>query len=211
MRKEKKKAMQGLLLDDAACKTISERATAHTLLEWLTNNIPPEQWATAESKFRRTLLHYSADHGDEAATLALLLRGADPSFADHNGETPAHWAAWEGQYATLRLLLAAGADVTRRTKSNMSLLDHSIQGGRRRCDQLLLAHGARLVGLHSTTVAPVKLRRVELGVLGCRAVVVVLLGLKRRRGKVLQDWDRFLVREVALDIWGTRLNKKWRA
>ena len=54
-----------------------------------------------------------------------------------------------------------------------------------------------------------ELEAFERGVLRCRAAVVVLLGLKRRRGDVMWALDRWVVRELCFALWATRTNVQW--
>ena len=50
----------------------------------------------------------------------------------------------------------------------------------------------------------------EQGRMRCRAVILALLGLKRRRGDVLRQLDRWVVREeLAVAVWTTRADVAW--
>ena len=43
-------------------------------------------------------LHAAAEKGHMAVCSLLIARGADVNMKDANGETPLHWAAWNGTY-----------------------------------------------------------------------------------------------------------------
>ncbi len=79
------------------------------------------------------------------------------------------------------------------------------------CAHVLVANGARLSTVSYTYrrfITP-ELVAFERGVLRCRAAVVVLLGLKRRRGDVMWALDRWVVRELCFALWATRTNVQW--
>lgn len=63
-----------------------------------------------------TLLHWAATSSKTSDTTALLLRyGANKDVVDGQGRSPVYFAAMRGHLATLRALLAAGADATLRS------------------------------------------------------------------------------------------------
>ncbi|MBA3462976.1 MAG: ankyrin repeat domain-containing protein [Deltaproteobacteria bacterium] len=51
---------------------------------------------------------------------ACLEAGGDPDLADHQNEAPLLWAAHSGDTAMVERLIAAGANVDRRTRSGVS-------------------------------------------------------------------------------------------
>ena len=60
----------------------------------------------------------------------------------------------------------------------------------------------------SAPTSPPELEAFERGVLRCRAAVVAMLRVKRA-GRLLV-WDKFLLKQMALDVWATRYDKQWR-
>ena len=79
------------------------------------------------------------------------------------------------------------------------------------CVRVLVANGVRLstVGERYYRDITLELEAFERGVLRCRAAVVVLLGLKLRRGDVMWALDRWVVRELCFAVWSTRSNSQW--
>jgi len=76
--------------------------------------------ATANGK---PLLNDLIRWGQIPQTLWMLAHGASPDISDANGWTAAHQAASRGNARLLQAVIAAGADLTRRDKSNSTPLD----------------------------------------------------------------------------------------
>lgn len=80
-----------------------------------------------------------------------------------------------------------------------------------KCSKICIANGYRLKHVlpHYEVHRRTDLIIFEHGVIKCRDVIVVLLGLKKRR-QVLGKLDRFLVQqELAVAIWSTRSKEMW--
>lgn len=74
----------------------------------------------------------------------LLESGADVNAQDWTGQTPLHWAAYEGTVETVQLLLDCGADTTIRNKEGLRYDNLvSSDGGRRRSAYFVLGGGNR--------------------------------------------------------------------
>lgn len=112
----------------------------------------------------------------------------------------------------LEVLCAAGSDLRALCfDDNRSPMDIALRNNTTPCIRLLVANGVRLSSagkLCRNRITP-ELWALERGVLCCRAAVLALLGLKRRRGDVLCNLDRWVVREVCFAVWATRTDKTW--
>ncbi len=83
--------------------------------------------------------------GDTDRVAALLHSGADVNAADAeptSGATALYWAVYRGNGATVRVLLAAGADPKRRTFQNSTPLELAAGSGQTDIAVALLDHGA---------------------------------------------------------------------
>lgn len=80
-----------------------------------------------------------------------------------------------------------------------------------KCVRVLVANGVRLATVRNEYKERIEpwMVALENGRLCCRAVIVVLLGLKRSRGHVLKELDRFVVLKIAICTWTTRGDMLW--
>lgn len=180
-------------------------------------DIPCERWRDVEASTGLTLLHYACWGDNRAAVAELLRHGLDVDAGDGALWRPAHHAIVHTQPGVLQVLCAAGADLRARTllqtepleEAVLRILDVGVAG--HACVVVLVANGARLATMDAFFCDSVKpwMVALEHGVLCCRAVVVALLGLKRRRGDAMRCLDRWLVREMAWAVWATRTNVTW--
>jgi ankyrin repeat protein len=77
----------------------------------------------ATDKSGTSALHRTAQNCEQGKIVGLLLRaGADPNSRTKLGETPLHTAAFYGNEAAVRLLVAHGADVTAKDAKGQSAL-----------------------------------------------------------------------------------------
>ena len=77
--------------------------------------------------------------------------------------------------------------------------------------RVLLSNGVRLRTVEFRALIAKEHEEFEKGILQCRDVIVILLGLKRRKS-ILPRLDRFLIQqELAVAIWSTRAddNEAW--
>lgn len=190
-------------LEDAACE--------HRLAQYLTERVPREQWAHL-CVLGYPLLHLAASYDDVLAVVTLLRAGVpvDQRAAPFD-RTAAHVAAMYGCAKSLQVLLAAGTHVHAVTTSGHALLSIALYTREQESVRVLLLGGMRLAHVDPNYRAHVEpwMWAVETGRLHCRAMVVGLLGIKRRRVRVLTNLDKFIVREVALAIWATRAQAHW--
>jgi ankyrin repeat protein len=84
-------------------------------------------------------LHYAARYGHTDVVLLLIEHGADVNPMDVNHETPLFYAS-AGE--TVRALLAAGADLTARSKSGETILQNAISTGNIEVIEALVLAGA---------------------------------------------------------------------
>jgi ankyrin repeat protein len=90
-------------------------------------------------------VYYAVGNDDANKTLTLLKKGANPTYVGAGGlagGTPLIWAASQGHVATMRVLIANGADVNRRTSGGVSALDCATINGKTVAVELLLNSGA---------------------------------------------------------------------
>ena len=148
------------------------------------------------------------------AAVALLKSGlVDVNARNTDGNNAAHVAATYNQPRVLEVLCAAGLDLRAQTQKGSSALDLAVRFcNYDDCARVLMADGMWLstVGeeFRRRHITP-QLEAFERGVLRCRAAVVVLLGLKRRRGDVMWALARWVVRELCFALWATRTNVQW--
>lgn len=191
---------------------VANAAREGRLLAYLEERVPRDLWLTAfDHDEGWKLLHYGAAYGDDRAVAALLGMGASPHERTTAGNTPAHWAAWKGHASTLKLLLAAGADMAALNTEDSTPLEDALTVSQVECVRVMVCNGARLedAHLHRTPHFMEAMFALQTGVRGCRAVVIAMLGIKRRRVAALQRHDRFVIVLVVLEIWTSRGDVGW--
>lgn len=186
--------------------TLSATSSRGELMALL-QTLPQEQWSERASD-GWSLLHYACTGPNLAALVALLRFGIDPSTPTTVTRTTAVHCAAKGQPRLLEVLCAAGANMRALNFVDCSALDTALARSESfECARILVANGVRLRTARGPF--PPQLVAFERGVLCCRTVVVVLLGLKRRRGAVMRALDRFMVRAMGYAVWSTRYAKAW--
>ena len=178
----------------------------------LLNTLPRARWAERDALDGETFLHFSAREERVDATVALLQSGlVDVNARNTSGNSAAHVAAMRGSSRVLEVLCAAGVDLRAQNQNGSSALDLAVDFCNRDCARVLVTNGMRLSTVSDTYrryITP-ELEAFESGVLRCRAAVMVLLGLTRRRGDVMWALDRWVVRELCFALWATRTNVQW--
>lgn len=164
---------------------------------------PRERWKDRHPTTNCSLLHVSVHDPDPtAARLLLASKVVDVNARDIGGNTTASAAAAYGNAAVLELLCAAGADLRTVNSAMCNALGRAIMWKRDVAVRVLLANGVRL-GTSSHGSQGVCLQRpFEAGVLKKRRSVVALLRVKKVAP--LPQWDRWLLRLLALELWTTR-------
>lgn len=170
-------------------------------LEAYMRSFPREKWNPEDWLAR------AAAWGDHSTARLLLEHGAPREFA--------LWeAARKGSLSMIQLLLSKGP----LTPSVYGLHYHAMraatrnegENGRQCVDLLVLAGiNCRLpaypYGDHHLAYAK---RRMH-GRKACVRAAIALLTTKKKHGSIWRFVDRFLIRQVALATWQTRLDEKW--
>lgn len=150
-------------------------------------------------------LHLACLGPNTKAARALIANGADVDAIDIAGDTPAIVACEKDNDSVLELLVAGGADLTTPTSSGYTTLGVALRCRRRSCVQILIANGVRLKAARNHWGMIDEMRPFEQSVLRCRSTVAALLTAKRVAA--LHLWDRFLLCEIALQVWATRTDE----
>ena len=132
---------------------------------------------------QQTAVHTSAmcdnDELCQEFVTFFCILGANISTWDHNQKTPLMYAIEKGKQESAKVLISNGCRISRKIHINAEV------------DMLM------------------DLWLFEKGVVTCRDVIVMLLGLKSKK-KILPHLDRFLIKQVlAVEIWATRGEKAW--
>lgn len=184
-------------------------------------------FSSVDHIYGNTLLHTSCWRGEVAATITLLTCDRKISVNTQNAECniPLYEATWARSTKLVEILLMFGSKTMITESPNMSPLFYSTCFNIETA-KILVANGARIpnlskpsanrwIGYESYTQASrniSKLIPLQRGVVNCRDVIVVLLGLKKRKSRhvVLPKLDRFLIQQVlAPEIWSTRCDEQW--
>lgn len=180
----------------------------------LLRTLPKERWSERDSNgeclFRRACLYGE----DPSAVASFIQAGFDvnesfgPQVASHR---PIDSATGNGNPKVVELLLASGANIEPRGIGQNSVLDIAVYRHQRECARVLIANGARLVNTAKKHKHEITLELIsfEYGVLRCRSVVIAMIGIKKYRGENFKHVDRFLFRQMALEIWVTRSVADW--
>lgn len=201
--------------------------------------IPQEMWITARMRPSNwsLLLYACRSDGNIPALLALVKKGADINedprviYRDNKERwSPLLEAAMRLQPRTIQVLLVLQADPLVKNYHGSNALEEALSprpGQKLLCIEsakVLIANGFRLQHINQDTYdiasachsKHINFGKFEQGVINCRDVIVILLGLKKRRHLtgnytiILPKLDRFLIRQVlAVEIWTTRTYEKW--
>lgn len=191
------------------CEIIDEGGVSEIL-----HTLPKERWFKRDNGgdclFRRACMY-----GDTLAVASFIQAGIDVNerfeLDDVTSHRPIDSATGNGNPKIVELLIAAGANMEPRAVNHNSALDIAIYRHKEECARVIIANGARLVNTAKKHKHHITLELIsfEYGVLRCRAVVVAMLGIKKHRGEHFKHVDRFLFREMALEIWATRSVADW--
>lgn len=157
--------------------------------------IPQAEWTRPLCDNKWTLLHHASifdNISNIRLTLTLInqIPNLNLDVKTKSGHTPLMISAIHGSTNIVKILLAAGASV--KHFQYLPRYDST-------CVNILICNGLRNHIRQSSYS-----KKLEQGVLQCRDIIVILLGLKKRRA-LLPKLDRFLIQqELAAEIWSTR-------
>ena len=179
---------------------LAVQAAVHGQLYSFLLKQPRERWRDRHPTINCSLLHVSVHDPDPtAARLLLASKAVDVNAQDNGGNTAASTAAAYGNAAVLELLCAAGADLRTVNSAMCNALGRAIMWKRDAAVRVLLANGVRLGTSSHDSQAH---RPFEADVTKKRRSVVALLRVKKVAP--LPQWDRWLLRLLALELWTTR-------
>lgn len=188
-----------------------------TLLQYMREHMTRENWNKIDEE-RESLLHYAClGHNIDAILVLVNECHIDVNIEDDEEETPLYYAYYYNQPQAAEVLMVLGAHLI----SSYNYMRVASNVMETETTKVLIANGLRLKNIRNVLNVPSgKMLQFEQGVVQCRDVIVILLGLKKRRSDwqsncrslILPKLDRFLVKEVlAVEIWSTRSeeNTQW--
>lgn len=185
----------------------------HKLHEYL-QTLPKSKWKY-QSKLGHNLIHI-ASVGDNAKAIVELFKiGVEVSDDPFNA---IFRAVSHIQPRVIQVLCVIAPHlmnivdiIENKTPLELSLtflkhyLPHTKQERNYQCIHILLSNGVRLSSvrdeLAKSCITP-EIRAFENGILNCRRATIALLRVKRAWN--LLNWDKFLLAQLALDVWMTR-------
>lgn len=185
---------------------------ASSSIDDLLEAIPESRWADQNPSDGYTLLHVAIEQEDEDAVRALIPHfdlSRSRTHGRHGGTITPLQTAWESTTEIFELLVCGGSNL----KKAMFLFDapESVFDAFAKF-RIFLFHGGRLecASTEWRGFGADPILAMDRGLRRCRSVVAALLFLKRnRRHPAIASMDRFLVREIALEVWRTRVQDEW--
>lgn len=174
--------------------------------------LPVCQWGELDS-FQTSLLQYACRGSNVDSVIALLKsKMVDVNSRSWYRYVAVHRAAWKAQSRTMEILCAAGADMRILDNRDLAPLDWALEEANKddgKTVRVLIANGVRLNTIektHHRFITP-EMAAFEKGVLKSRLAVVAII----RAGQIskLSNWDKFLLKEMAVCVWATRYDKAW--
>ena len=174
------------------------------------------------SFFNFSLVHYASGPRKNCDALILLMehnsRTDQLKDSFTNGFSPLHEAIVHCNISAIQIIYTFSTNWMFLISRGMTVIDFAISVTDNEFDDqdldtlvcTLISCGSRLKSVtHNGHFVSQKMKDFERGVLHCRDVIVILLGLKKRK-QVLGKLDRFLVQlELAVAIWTTRQEQEW--
>lgn len=185
----------------------------HKLHEYL-QTLPKSKW-NYQTQSRHNLIHFASVGDNAKAIVALFQIGVKVS---ENPFNPIFRAVTHIQPRVIQVLCVIAPHlmnivdfIEKKTPLEVSLallgqyFPRVKQERHDQCIQILLSNGVRLSSVRDeyakNCITP-KIRAFENGILNCRRATIALLRVKRA-GNLL-NWDKFLLAQLALDVWMTR-------
>jgi ankyrin repeat protein len=108
-------------------------------------NQNPSHEAQNSQSLQPTILQMldAANRGDTTRVLNALNQGITPNYVDHNGQSPLHMAARDGNVELVRLLIARGAFINVLDSTRVTPLHLAAANGHLDVVQILIRAGAQ--------------------------------------------------------------------
>lgn len=159
-------------------------------------NCPKSEWDIA------LFFHLACTNGDVKTAHLMIQNGCDIDKQGFDQRTPLHMACTYGHYEIVKMLCAKGANPHIRSGTDQTPFTSALIYRKFECVIELIRYNVRLPYWHGNI--PIFAFNLERGVLLCRRIVIAFLRVKRAGN--LSNWDKFLLKEIALEVWKTRLD-----
>lgn len=147
-------------------------------------------------------LEYEVYHGNRKEVSRLLRSGC---LKHYNDMDIAEIAARNGDYEILQELLVYNVNLKPKSRNYTIIETCALYGNDKRCIFLLIRNGVTFdhPSIRLSERVTQEMRDAIVQRLECKKKTILLLGIKKKRG-VLRRFDRFLIREIALEMWRDR-------
>lgn len=201
----------------------AELASLRGNLSAFLDKIPRQDWTKRDRNGTNLLMMSTRYSSDNISAFWKLLPLFNLNDSTTNGWSVVHFASTSCPLK-LEILCALEVNVQLETFQGLTPLDRALFHKCTTCAKVLIANGSRTSNTRDSFTLldsgyliqrniSQDLLDFEKGIISCRNVIVVLLGLKKyRRVAMLPKLDRFLVKQIlAVEIWSTRScdNEKW--
>jgi hypothetical protein len=200
---------------EALTSDIVEEYARNGKLYELLKMIPKENWNWKSKRIMVncgwSFIHFAVYYnGNTDAVKALIENNNFNEYTDY-GSSPiklmCDYTVMKYPIIYLKLLCAAGADMTSSGFSNYSPIDHAIMQHKRLYAKVLIAYGVRLSSVQDQNRITQELIDFEKGVIKCRSATIAMIRVKRAGH--LHKWDKYLLKHLADYIWATRCHEEW--
>lgn len=212
LRKKHSSEQRGLKMNDFSLESL--HASEHHKLHDYLQTLPKSKW-NHQTKSGHNLIHFASVGDNAKAIVELFQIGVKVSEYPFN---PIFRAVIHVQPRVIQVLCVIAPHlmniidiIEAKTPLEVSLtflkqyFPRVRQENNNQCIQILLSNGVRLSSVRDeyakNCITP-KIRAFENGILSCRRATIALLRVKRA-GNLL-NWDKFLLAQLALDVWITR-------
>lgn len=188
-----------------------DEASRNGKLMDLLKTIPKEHWFDEDER-GWSFLHFACLGYNTDAIYTLIAHGLDKDARCFDGCTPIHLASARALLGPLKALLLSGANPHARDINSLDVWDYIQWSVLNDPNSFVLASGRYLLMFNVRPIYhrrgfPPQLKNLEIQIDRCRLGCIALLQVKRA-GK-LERWDKFLLREIAYQVWATRDDEKW--
>ena len=181
--------MKGIVIDwNRICNAYHSGQMDALLLE-----IPKELWMSREKGSQTTLLHCAAESDSPNSMKRLLKHGFDPNVVDRSGDDAAYHAICYRRPQNMLLLICAGLDPSRSSHLYLAFIGYCDE-----CAKVIITNG-----IWKRKCSNPKFLELRKAFVVFRSCIIAFIGIKRFRHQ-LHSVDRFLIREIALEMWAAR-------